>query len=285
MDESSTLFLAVSIMIIMIGMGLGLTLQDFRQVGENPKPVLMGLFNQIILLPLIGFVLCLIFIPEPFIAIGLMMLVACPGGTSSNIITLLARGDLPLSISLTSINSLITIFTIPLIVNFSFDFFSASIGSIAPPTQDIFISLIAVIAIPLSIGMFIKKKAPSFAQRMEGPVRKASSILLALVILSILVKEFELFKKHFADTVGILVVLNTLTMSIGFFGSKLFKLNLKQAITIAIESGIQNGTLTISLAVITVGRPDLAIVAAVYGPLMYLMALVPIMFGFRNFKK
>ncbi len=285
MDESSTLFLAVSIMIIMIGMGLGLTLQDFRQVGENPKPVLMGLFNQIILLPLIGFVLCLIFIPEPFIAIGLMMLVACPGGTSSNIITLLARGDLPLSISLTSINSLITIFTIPLIVNFSFDFFSASIGSIAPPTQDIFISLIAVIAIPLSIGMFIKKKAPSFAQRMEGPVRKASSILLALVILSILVKEFELFKKHFADTVGILVVLNTLTMSIGFFGSKLFKLNLKQAITIAIESGIQNGTLTISLAVITVGRPDLAIVAAVYGPLMYLMALVPIMFGIRNFKK
>jgi len=285
MDESSTLFLAVSIMIIMIGMGLGLTLQDFRRVGENPKPVLMGLFNQIILLPLIGFVLCLIFIPEPFIAIGLMMLVACPGGTSSNIITLLARGDLPLSISLTSINSLITIFTIPLIVNFSFDFFSASIGSIAPPTQDIFISLIAVIAIPLSIGMFIKKKAPSFAQRMEGPVRKASSILLALVILSILVKEFELFKKHFADTVGILVVLNTLTMSIGFFGSKLFKLNLKQAITIAIESGIQNGTLTISLAVITVGRPDLAIVAAVYGPLMYLMALVPIMFGIRNFKK
>jgi BASS family bile acid:Na+ symporter len=285
MDESSTLFLAVSIMIIMIGMGLGLTLQDFRRVGENPKPVLIGLFNQIILLPIIGFILCLIFKPEPFIAIGLMMLVACPGGTSSNIITLLARGDLPLSISLTSINSLITIFTIPLIINFSFDFFSTSIGSITPPTQDIFISLIVVIAIPLSIGMFIKKKASSFAQRMEGPVRKASSILLALVILSILVKEFELFKKHFADTVGILFVLNTLTMSIGFFGSKMFKLNLKQAITIAIESGIQNGTLTISLAVITVGRPDLAIVAAVYGPLMYLMALVPIMFGIRNFKK
>ena len=285
MDESSTVFLAVSIMIIMIGMGLGLTLHDFRRVGENPKPVLIGLFNQIILLPLIGFVLCLIFKPEPFIAVGLMVLVACPGGTSSNIISLLARGDLPLSISLTSINSLITIFTIPLIVNFSFEFFSASIGAIAPPTKDIFVSLIAVIAVPLAIGMFIKKNAPDFAQRMEGPVRTASSILLALVIVSILVKEWELFKMHFSDTVGILVTLNVITMSIGFFGSKLLKLNLKQAITIAIESGIQNGTLTISLAVITVGKPELAIVAAVYGPLMYLMALVPIGFGARKFKK
>ena len=272
-------------MIIMIGMGLGLTLYDFRRVGKNPKPVLIGLFNQIILLPLIGFVLCLIFKPEPFIAIGLMMLVACPGGTSSNIITLLARGDLPLSISLTSINSLITIFTIPLIVNFSFEFFSTSIGAIAPPTKDIFVSLIVVIAVPLAIGMFIKKKLPNFAQRMEAPVRTASSILLALVIVSILVKEFELFKKHFSDTVGILVALNALTISIGFFGSKLIRLNLKQAITIAIESGIQNGTLTISLAVITIGKPELAIVAAVYGPLMYLMALVPIGFGVRNFEK
>ena len=285
MDQASTLFLAVSIMIIMVGMGLGLTIQDFKRIADNPKPVLIGLFNQIVLLPLVGFGLCLVFKPEPFIAIGLMMLVACPGGTSSNIITLLAKGDLPLSISLTAINSLITIFTIPLIINFSFAYFNNEVGSIPPPAKDIFISLVAVIAIPLTIGMFLKKKALNFALKMESPVRIASSILLALVIITILVKEFELFKLHIGATLWILVALNGITMSLGYFGSRWLNLNLKQAVTIAIESGIQNGTLTISLAVITLAKPEYAIVAAIYGPLMYLMAGVPIAMGVRDSKK
>ncbi|MDA9360313.1 bile acid:sodium symporter family protein [Flavobacteriaceae bacterium] len=285
MDQASTLFLAVSIMIIMVGMGLGLTIQDFKRIADNPKPVLIGLFNQIVLLPLVGFGLCLVFKPEPFIAIGLMMLVACPGGTSSNIITLLAKGDLPLSISLTAINSLITIFTIPLIINFSFAYFNSDVDSIPPPAKDIFISLVAVIAIPLTIGMFLKKKAPNFALKMESPVRIASSILLALVIITILVKEFELFKLHIGATLWILVALNGITMSLGYFGSRWLNLNLKQAVTIAIESGIQNGTLTISLAVITLAKPEYAIVAAIYGPLMYLMAGVPIAMGVRDSKK
>ena len=285
MDQISTLFLAVSIMIIMAGMGLGLTFQDFKRVSKNPKPVLIGLFNQIILLPLIGFGLCLLFKPEPPIALGLMMLVACPGGTSSNIIALLAKADLPLSISLTAINSVITIITIPLIINFSFEFFNTDIASITPPIKDIFMSLVAVIAVPLTIGMVIKNKAPHFAQKMERPVRTASSLLLATVILVILINEFDLFLLHIGDTLGILVALNLITMGIGFYGSKKLNLNLKEAITIAIESGIQNGTLTISLAVITLGKPELAIVAAVYGPIMYLMALIPITFGIRNFKE
>ena len=285
MDQASTLFLAVSIMIIMVGMGLGLTIQDFKRIADNSKPVLIGLFNQIVLLPLVGFGLCLVFKPEPFIAIGLMMLVACPGGTSSNIITLLAKGDLPLSISLTAINSLITIFTIPLIINFSFAYFNSDVDSIPPPAKDIFISLVAVIAIPLTIGMFLKKKAPNFALKMESPVRIASSILLALVIITILVKEFELFKLHIGATLWILVALNGITMSLGYFVSRWLNLNLKQAVTIAIESGIQNGTLTISLAVITLAKPEYAIVAAIYGPLMYLMAGVPIAMGVRDSKK
>ena len=158
MDQASTLFLAISIMIIMVGMGLGLSLQDFKRVAKNLKPVLTGLFNQIVLLPLVGFGLCILFKPEPFIAIGLMMLVACPGGTSSNIITLLAKGDLPLSISLTAINSLVTVFTIPLIINFSFGYFGNEMGSVEPPALDIFKSLIAIISVPLTIGMLIKRK-------------------------------------------------------------------------------------------------------------------------------
>ena len=213
------------------------------------------------------------------------MLVACPGGTSSNIIALLAKGDLPLSISLTAINSLITIFTIPLIINFSFAYFNSEVGSIPPPLKDIFISLVAVIAIPLTIGMFLKKKVPNFALKMEGPVRIASSLLLALVIITILVKEFELFKLHIGATLWILIALNAITMTLGYVGSRWLNLNLKQAVTIAVESGIQNGTLTISLAVITLAKPEYAIVAAIYGPLMYLMASVPIAIGVWDSKK
>ena len=285
MDQASTLFLAISIMIIMAGMGLGLTLQDFKRVAENPKPVLIGLFNQIILLPLVGFGLCILFKPEPFIAIGLMMLVACPGGTSSNIIALLAKGDLPLSISLTAINSLITIFTIPLIINFSFGYFGNEMGSVKPPALDIFKSLIAVIAVPLTIGMLIKKKAPGFADKMEAPVRNASAILLAIVIVVILVNEFDLFIANIGATLGILVSLSTITMGLGFLTSKWLNLTAKQALTIAIESGIQNGTLTISLAVITIANSDLAIVAAIYGPIMYIMAILPVLAGIKNAKK
>ena len=285
MDQASTLFLAISIMIIMAGMGLGLTLQDFKRVAENPKPVLIGLFNQIILLPLVGFGLCILFKPEPFIAIGLMMLVACPGGTSSNIIALLAKGDLPLSISLTAINSLITIFTIPLIINFSFGYFENEMGSVEPPALDIFKSLIAVIAVPLTIGMLIKKKVPGFADKMEAPVRNASAILLAIVIVVILVNEFDLFIANIGATLGILVSLSTITMALGFLTSKWLNLTAKQALTIAIESGIQNGTLTISLAVITIANSDLAIVAAIYGPIMYIMAILPVLAGIKNAKK
>ena len=285
MDQASTLFLAISIMIIMAGMGLGLTLQDFKRVAENPKPVLIGLFNQIIILPLVGFGLCVLFKPEPFIAIGLMMLVACPGGTSSNIIAFLAKGDLPLSISLTAINSLITIFTIPLIINFSFGYFENEMGSVEPPALDIFKSLIAVIAVPLTIGMLIKKKAPGFADKMEAPVRNASAILLAIVIVVILVNEFDLFIANIGATLGILVSLSTITMALGFLTSKWLNLTAKQALTIAIESGIQNGTLTISLAVITIANSDLAIVAAIYGPIMYIMAILPVLAGIKNAKK
>ena len=285
MNQASTLFLAISIMIIMAGMGLGLTLQDFKRVAENPKPVLIGLFNQIIILPLVGFGLCVLFKPEPFIAIGLMMLVACPGGTSSNIIALLAKGDLPLSISLTAINSLITIFTIPLIINFSFGYFGNEMGSVEPPALDIFKSLIAVIAVPLTIGMLIKKKAPGFADKMEAPVRNASAILLAIVIVVILINEFHLFIANIGATLGILVSLSTITMALGFLTSKWLNLTAKQALTIAIESGIQNGTLTISLAVITIANSDLAIVAAIYGPIMYIMAILPVLAGIKNAKK
>lgn len=133
--------------------------------------------------------------------------------------------------------------------------------------------------------MLIKKKAPGFADKMEAPVRNASAILLAIVIVVILVNEFDLFIANIGATLGILVSLSTITMALGFLTSKWLNLTAIQALTIAIESGIQNGTLTISLAVITIANSDLAIVAAIYGPIMYIMAILPVLAGIKNAKK
>ena len=284
MDSSASIILAVAIMVIMMGMGLTLTIADFRRVAQNPKPVLLGLTNQIILLPLVALALVYLFEPPAFIAVGMILLAACPGGTSSNLVTLLAKGDLALSVSMTAINSIITIVTIPFWVGYAYSTYLAEAANMASPTADIFKTLIVVLAIPLSIGMLIKNRAPQFADRMERPVRIASSIFLAVVILGLLAREFDLFQQYVGDTLGIVTALNVLTMGMGYGLAKAFGLNLKQGLTIAIESGIQNGTLTISLAVITLNQPDFAIIAAIYSLVMYALSSIPIYFGIANHK-
>ena len=284
MDSSASIILAVAIMVIMMGMGLTLTIADFRRVAQNPKPVLLGLTNQIVLLPLVALALVYLFEPPAFIAVGMILLAACPGGTSSNLVTLLAKGDLALSVSMTAINSIITIVTIPFWVGYAYSTFLAEAANMASPTADIFKTLIVVLAIPLSIGMLIKNRAPQFADRMERPVRIASSIFLAVVILGLLAREFDLFQQYVGDTLGIVTALNVLTMGMGYGLAKAFGLNLKQGLTIAIESGIQNGTLTISLAVITLNQPDFAIIAAIYSLVMYALSSVPIYIGVKATK-
>ena len=284
MDSSASIILAVAIMVIMMGMGLSLTLSDFKRVAQYPKPVLLGLTNQIILLPLVSLGLIYLFQPPAFIAIGMILLAACPGGTSSNLVTLLAKGDLALSVSMTAINSIITIVTIPFWVGYAYTTYLAEASNINSPTADIFKTLIVVLAIPLSVGMLIKNRAPRFADRMERPVRIASSVFLAVVILGLLAREFDLFQQYVGDTLAIVAALNAITMGLGYILSKAVGLNLKQGLTIAIESGIQNGTLTISLAVITLNEPDFAIVAAIYSLVMYAFSSVPIYFGLKASK-
>lgn len=281
MDSSASIILAIAIMVIMMGMGLSLTLADFRRVAQHPKPVLLGLTNQIVFLPLVALGLVYVFQPPTFIAVGMILLAACPGGTSSNLVTLLAKGDLALSVSMTAINSIITIATIPFWVGYAYTTYLSEAANMASPTADIFKTLIIILAIPLSIGMLIKNRAPQFALRMERPVRIASSIFLAAVILGLLFREIELVKQYLGDTLGIVAALNAVTMGMGYALAKAVGLNLKQGLTIAIESGIQNGTLTISLAVMTLNQPDFAIVAAIYSLVMYAFSTVPIYVGLK----
>ena len=280
MDNTSATILAVSLIIIMLGMGLSLTVADFKRVLKFPKAVAVGLLNQIVLLPLIGFVLVLSVDPE--IAMGVMLIAACPGGPTSNLLTNLAKGDVALSVTLTAINSLITIVTIPLIVAFSMNHFFAEEAAVSSPAGEIIKTLIVVIAFPLALGMLINKLAPKLAAKADKPVRIFSATLLAIIILALVAKFGMSLFDYFASALVITLALNILTMATGYFSAKVGQLDFRQRLTIAIESGNQNGTLAITIAVAVLQKPEFTIPAVVYSLIMYGTALVPIRIGTRN---
>lgn len=279
MDKTGTIVLAVSLIIIMIGMGLSLTVDDFRRVIKYPKAVFIGFLNQIILLPILAYWLCNLFGLETDIAIGLMILAACPGGPTSNMLTHLAKGDTALSVSLTAVNSVVTIVSIPFIVNFALNHFIGGLEPISAPVDKIMGSLVAIIAIPLIIGMALKHYRSAFAQRMDQPVKIASGVVLVLVIVALVIKEKENIIPYFEQSLMVVLCLNLGTMLLGFYTAKMAKLDFKQALSISIESGNQNGTLAITIAVSIIGKPEFAIVGAVYSLVMFVTAVIPVLIG------
>ena len=284
MDSTSTIVLVLALFIIMIGMGLSLTLDDFKRVLKYPLAVFVGFTNQIILLPIIGYLLVIAFNVPTGVAMGVIILAACPGGPTSNLVTHLAKGDTALSVTLTAINSLITIITIPLIVNFGLLNFVSENSQINAPIGKIAGSLIVVIAIPLTIGMLIKRYSNSFALKMDKPVRILSALVLILVIIGIMIKERSNLADYFEKALYIALCLNIATMLVGFITARLTKLSFKQALSISIESGNQNGTLAIHVAVVSLASPEFAIVAAVYSLVMYPTAILPILIGNKRAK-
>lgn len=282
MDSASTIVLAGSLIIIMFGMGLSLIIDDFKRILIHPKAMLTGLVNQLIILPIIGFILVNIFPLAPEIAIGVMILAACPGGPTSNLITHLAKGDTALSVSLTAMNSIITIFTIPFVVNFALIRFMSEGQVIQLDVLKTIAQIFIIIIIPIAIGMFIRHYKEDFAKRMARPVRIASGIVLALVIIGIVIKEKENVIPYFQQAGWITLALNVITMAIGYFSSKLLNITSKQAISISIESGIQNGTMAISIATVLLSRSDFAIAPAIYSLIMFFTGGVIIYFGLKR---
>ncbi|WP_299260091.1 bile acid:sodium symporter family protein [uncultured Aquimarina sp.] len=284
MDNISTIILAASLFIIMLGMGLSLVIADFKRILIYPKAILVGLTNQLIILPLIGFAIASLFPLRPEIAIGIMILAACPGGATSNLISHLAKGDIALSVTLTAFSSLITIITIPFIVNFSLLYFLSEDQAIQLNVIETIIQILVIIIVPIGIGMIIRKYNESFALRMAKPVKIASALVLALVIVGILVKEKDNFISYLQEAGLVALLLNILTMGIGYYSAKLFRVHHKGAMSIAIESGIQNGTLAISIAIAILHNTSFAIAPAVYSLLMFFTGGIAIFFGIRNGK-
>jgi BASS family bile acid:Na+ symporter len=279
----SNLFTAVllplALAIVMLGMGLSLIPEDFKRITSYPKAVSVGTVCQVLLLPLIGALITLVVPMQPAIAVGLIVLAVCPGGPSSNLVTYLAKGDVALSVTLTAVSSIITVFTIPLFTNLALQHFLGESAAIALPIGSTILQIFMITLLPTAIGMAIRHQFPDLARRLEKQMSRFAVGLLALIIVLLLVREGSKLP-GFLVQVGIgVVLLNLLAMLAGFLAGKLFRLSLAQQICIAIEVGIQNGTLAITITAGLLNNPDMAVPAAVYSLLMYVTGFGAILYG------
>ncbi|MBD2448116.1 bile acid:sodium symporter family protein [Nostoc sp. FACHB-152] len=275
----SAVVLPIALAIIMLGMGLSLLPEDFQRVRKYPKAVSIGLISQVVLLPVIGFGIAKLVPMQPVIAMGLMIIALCPGGVSSNVITFLAKGDVALSVTLTAFSSLITVFTIPVLGNLAYQHFIGQSAAIALPIGATIVQIFLMTLLPIIIGMGMRQRFPEIARRLEKVTSRLAVAFLAIIILLLVIREWNRLP-GFILQVGIAVVLlNTISMLAGFYVSKLLKLNAPQQICIAIEVGIQNGTLAIAITAGLLNNPDMAIPAAVYSLFMYVTGLIAINYG------
>ncbi|MBD2358518.1 bile acid:sodium symporter family protein [Tolypothrix sp. FACHB-123] len=271
--------LPIALAIIMLGMGLSLVPEDFQRVKKYPKAVLIGLVSQLIFLPIIGFIIATLVPMQPTIAMGLMIIALCPGGVSSNVITFLAKGDVALSVTLTAFSSVITVFTIPILGNLAYQHFIGQTAAIALPIGATILQVFLMTLLPIGLGMGIRQILPEIARRLEKVTSRLAVAFLALIILILIIREWNSLP-GFIMQVGVgVVLLNTISMITGFYTSKLFNLNSAQQICIAIEVGIQNGTLAIAITAGLLNNPDMAIPAAIYSLFMNVTGLIAINYG------
>jgi len=276
-----TLFLPIALGIIMLGLGLSLRVDDFKRVVLYPKAVFIGLLCQMILLPLICFGLTILFQLPPALAVGLMLLSASPGGATANLYSHLAKGDVALNISLTAVNSVLTLFTLPFIVNFSIEYFMQS-GLVIPMQFKKIVEVFAIVLIPVGIGMLINYLSPNISKKLEKPVKIVSAIFLVLIIVGAIAKEKDQFLVYFEQVGLACLAFNVFSMAVGYFVPSLLKVNKKQAIAIGMEIGIHNGTLAIYIALNVIGNSLMSIPPAVYGLIMFFTAAI---FGYLVSRK
>jgi BASS family bile acid:Na+ symporter len=274
MSALTTIGLPVALGIIMFGLGLSLTLGDFARVLKQPKAVIIALLCQLLLLPAICFGLVLAFQLPPVLAVGMMMLAASPGGTTANLYSHLFRGDVALNISLTAVNSVISVITLPLITNFAiwyFQPFDDQLGLQWAKTLEVF----AIVLIPVAIGMLVRRLWPRFAAAMDKPVRIASVIILVVVIAGAVASNWALLLENFGRLALITITFCVLSLAVGYLVPRWLKVGRRESIATSFEIGIHNATLAIVIAQTVLGSVELSLPAAVYGVLMFFIA-----FGF-----
>jgi len=276
--EIVTKIAPIALALIMLGLGLGLTVQDFTRVVKTPKDFLIGLTSQLIILPIVAFILIKFLGTSPGIALGVMIIAAAPGGITSNILTKFANGDVALSISLTAIISIISIITVPLIV-----FNSANLLGISFASEDINITgtalkMALVVALPVLIGVIIRKFADNFISSRTSIINKITSFLFLIVFIAIWIEERENILNYLTQAGLVVLNLNIVMMAIAYFLAKKFATGIQQVKCISLECGLQNGTLAVFVATEISNEVVYMIPTAAYALIMYVTGFLFIWF-------
>jgi len=259
--------------LVMVGLGLSLTLADFRRVMVYPRAAAVGLGAQLVGLPAAAFGLALVFDAPPAIAVGLVILAACPSGVTSNAYTFAARADVPLCVTLSAVTSVVTVFTIPLLIDYALELFSLDGRVAAVPAANMLLNLITFTLLPLAAGMIFRAAFPGLAGRAVEPIRRSVLYLMIVVLVLGVIASIEEIRDHIATAGALVIAMNLLTMGLGYGLARVFRLPLPQVVTITFEVGVQNLALAIAIAFNILQRPDLAIAALIYSAVMPATAL------------
>jgi bile acid:Na+ symporter, BASS family len=272
MQESvlSNVVLPLAIIIIMVTLGMTLTIADFKRVATQPKQVLIGLLCQLVLLPLLGFAVAGIFALPPVYAISIILLAAAPGGATSNLIVHAADGDRALSVTLTAISNMLAWLTIPFLLGIAYTTYGNGALDIDFPVVSTMIQVAALTVVPVLIGMGIRSWKTEFAENSKRFTRIFATVFLFLVILALVVQNWDVIVNDGPRFAPAFILLNIAALAIGFFVSKLAGINRVQTVTIAIETGIQNSTVAITVALTILNNNEMAIVPGLYAIWMYI---------------
>ena len=276
--EIVTKIAPIALALIMLGLGLGLTTQDFMRVVKQPKDFVLGFISQLIILPIVAFILIKILGTSPEIALGVMIIAAAPGGITSNVLTKFVNGDVALSISLTAVISIISIITVPLIVFTSADLIGINFEDENINMIGTSLKMALVVAVPVILGMIIRKFADNFIRSKTSIIDKITSILFLIVFIAIWIEEKDNIFDYLAQAGLVVLTLNIVMMILAFYWAKIFGTGSPQQKTISIECGLQNGTLAIFVGTSVFGGGLYIIPAATYSLIMYLTSLIFIYF-------
>tara|TARA_B100001121_G_scaffold244457_1_gene219193 strand:+ start:255 stop:1103 length:849 start_codon:yes stop_codon:yes gene_type:complete len=278
MNFVTDVILPLALAFIMFTLGLGLSISDFSNVFKKPKNFLVGLVSQLIFLPIVGLVLVIIW-PLPIeIAIGVILIAAAPGGVTSNILTFFAKGDVALSVSLTAVMSLLSAVSVPIVLAISIGLIGDSSLPESISLTGIALSMFLIVTLPVLLGMGVRSFLNSLTLKIEKSARFISTLLFVLVLLGAILAERENVVSYFAQTGLVVLTLNILMMLIAFYWSGFFGTGISQKKAIAIECGLQNGTLAIFVGTSVFGGGLFIIPAATYSLIMYLTSLIFIFF-------
>lgn len=274
----TTVGLPVALGIIMLGLGLGLTVADFRRVLSYPRAALIALGCQVLLLPALCFGLVVALDLAPALAVGMMLLAASPGGTTANLYSHLFGGHVALNVTLTAVNSVIAVVTLPLVVNLSAAYFLDGAGSLGLQLDKV-LQVFAIVLVPVAAGMVVRARFPRLADRLTRPVKVLSVVVLVAVIIGTVVKERENIADYFVAVGVAVLVFNLVSLAVGYGAPRLGGVGRRESIAVGMEIGIHNSTLAIAVAVspALLNSTEMAIPAAVYGIVMFFTAAA---FGF-----